>query len=96
MGYYVSMPDHYLPDGSIPALIALHGCCQMDEPDVSVLAREPVPNAAEAGILGLDRMAIFAPQHVTVADPESWNKWCPDAPPTPAAASSCSTITGTT
>ena len=80
MGYYVSMPDDYMPDGSTPALIALHGCCQMDEPDVSVLTREPVPNAAQAGIVGLDEMAIFAPQHVTVADPESWNKWCPDAP----------------
>ena len=78
-GSYVSMPDDYLPGRSTPALIALHGCCQMDEPDVSVLTREPVPNAAQTGIEGLDEMAIFAPQHVTVADPESWNKWCPDA-----------------
>jgi predicted peptidase len=75
MGYYVALPDTYQPDGSTPALIALHGCCHMDQPDEPVLSQEPVPNAVRAGVEGLDTMVVLAPQHVTVADPASWDRW---------------------
>ena len=83
LGYFVSIPADHEPDGSTPALIALHGCCQMDQADVSVLAREPVPASARAGIDGLDQLVILAPQHVTVADPDSWDRWQCDPADTP-------------